>query len=194
MGPGPYLRSDVRQGWAVDTLKLSNRYYSVAKGGWAFFVLDSRHPIPNGWYTAKLDEEQFAWLEQELGAIDAQRPIAIVSHIPLLSIATLQWAKLEGATGTVSSNLMHGDSHAIQAIIRRHRNVKLCLSGHLHLLGHVVYDGVTYMSCGTVSGNWWNTDTFHQTHCGFATLNLFADGAFDRTYHTYSWPGVAAGN
>jgi 3',5'-cyclic-AMP phosphodiesterase len=103
----------------------------------------------------------------------------------------LQWAKSEGETWSVSNGLMHGDSHAIQAILRRHTNVKLCLSGHLHLLDDVAYDGITYMGCGAVSGDWWKNQTFHQTHCGFATLNLFADGTFERTYHTYDWAALA---
>jgi 3',5'-cyclic-AMP phosphodiesterase len=178
--------------WAVDALKLPNRFYSVTKGGWHFIVLDSTHEVPKGWYTAKLDVEQMAWLEQELARTDPKTPVAIVSHIPLVSVAVVQWAKSEGETWTVSNGLMHGDSHAIQAILRRHANVKLCLSGHLHLLDQLVYDGITYMGCGAVSGDWWKSETFHRTRCGFATLNLFPDGSFQRTYHSYDWPRPSA--
>jgi len=56
------------------------------------------------------------------------------------------------------------------------------------LLDQPVYDGITYVGCGAVSGDWWKKNTFHQTQCGFATLNLFPDGSFDRTYHAYEWP------
>jgi 3',5'-cyclic-AMP phosphodiesterase len=178
--------------WAVDMLKLPNRFYSFTKGGWQFIVLDSTHPIPTGWYTAKLDDEQLAWLEGELKKTDAKTPVAIVSHIPLVSAAIVQWAKSQGQTWTVSNGLMHGDSHAIQAVLRRYPNVKLCLSGHLHLLDHVVYDGITYIGCGAVSADWWRGPTFHQTHCGFATIDLSADGSFERTYHLYDWPAAPA--
>jgi 3',5'-cyclic AMP phosphodiesterase CpdA len=174
--------------WAVDALRLPGRFYAFTKGGWRFIVLDSTHPTERGWYTARLDEEQSAWLAGELEKTDPATPIAIVSHIPLLSAAVVQWSASEGERWTVSNGLMHADSHAIQALLRRHANVKVCLSGHLHLLDQVVYDGITYLGCGAVSGDWWKDQTFHQTPCGFATLDLFPDGSFERRYHPYRWP------
>src|SRR5262245_43746176 len=73
--------------------------------------------------------------------------------------------RIASTASTVNRELlMHKDSQAVQAILRRHTNVKLCVSGHLHLVDHVVYDGITYRGCGAVSGDWWKGDTFYQTH------------------------------
>jgi 3',5'-cyclic-AMP phosphodiesterase len=191
-GKGPASDEKYGKSWASDELKMPGRFYAATRGGWRFIVLDSTHPIPTGWYTAKIDDPQRDWLERELASTPKTMPIAIVSHIPLISGAVLQWATTEGDTFAFSQSLMHGDSHAIQAILRKHANVKLCLSGHLHLLDQVVYDGITYMGCGAVSGDWWKNHTFHQTRCGFATLNLFPDGRFERTYHAYDWPTASA--
>lgn len=186
--------SEARYGkaWAVDTLELANRYYAFTQGGWRFIVLDSTHAIPTGWYTARLDEPQMTWLQQELANTSATTPVAIVSHIPLLSAAVVQWSQSEGDKWSVSNGLMHADSHAIQAVLRRHANVKVCLSGHLHLLDRVEYDGITYLGCGAVSGDWWKHHTFHQTHCGFALLDFHPDGRVERAYHPYDWPGAAS--
>lgn len=186
--------SDPRAGkaWAVDALELPGRYYAFTQNGWRFIVLDSTHATPKGWYTARLDEEQTAWLQRELASTSASTPVAIVSHIPLLSAAVVQWAASEGELWSVSNGLMHADSHAIQGVLRQHANVKVCLSGHLHLVDQVVYDGITYLGCGAVCGDWWKHHTFHQTHCGFAILDLHPDGRVERTYHAYDWPTVSS--
>jgi 3',5'-cyclic AMP phosphodiesterase CpdA len=196
-GKGPTSDALYGKNWAVQTLKMPNRYYSFAKGPWQFIVLDSVHPIPrgssslpgasHGWYTAKLDEEQLSWLEGELSKTQVDTPIAIVSHIPILSASIFEWAKAGDGAWTILNRYMHSDSQAIQAVLRRHANVKLCLSGHLHLLDQVVYDGITYLGCGAVCADGWNHQMKNQTHCGFATLDLFADGSFRRTYHPYDW-------
>lgn len=174
--------------WAVDTLKLEGRSYAFSQGGWRFIVLDSTHRTPEGgWYTGRLDEEQLSWLTAELAGTDTATPIAIVSHIPLLSAAVVRWSKVETGRWSVGAGLMHGDSHNIQALFAKHPNVKVCLSGHLHLNDSVVYDGVNYLGCGAVSGNWWNSDAFHRTRCGFATFDFMSDGTVVRTYHEYEW-------
>lgn len=182
--------TDLRYGkaWAVDTLELPGRYYAFTQNGWRFIVLDSTHPVPAGWYTARIDDEQLAWLGNELASTSTTTPIAIVSHIPLLSAAVVQWAKSEGELWSVSNGLMHADSHTLQALLRRYANVKVCVSGHLHLLDRVVYDGITYLGCGAVSGDWWKHQMFHQTSCGFAMLDFYTDGSVERTYHPYDWP------
>jgi 3',5'-cyclic AMP phosphodiesterase CpdA len=189
-GKGPASDPQYGKKWAVDTLKLPERFYSFAKGGWHFIVLDSTHAVPSGWYTGKLDDEQLAWLEGELKKVAATTPIAVVSHIPILSAAIVQWARTNEDKWTVGTALMHGDSHGIQSMLRQHPNVKVCLSGHLHLSDHVVYDGIAYLGCGAVSANWWKSDTWHQTHAGFAAIDLYADGSFERTYHPYDWPAA----
>jgi hypothetical protein len=43
-----------------------------------------------------------------------------------------------------------------------------------------------YYCDGAVSGNWW-TGSYHQTPPGFALINLYEDGTFDREYVAYGW-------
>jgi hypothetical protein len=64
--------------------------------------------------------------------------------------------------------------------------VKLAISGHIHLLDEVVYNDVTYYCNGAVSGNWWKGD-YHQTPAGYAVINLYEDGTFNREYIAYGW-------
>jgi hypothetical protein len=110
-----------------------------------------------------------------------------MSHIPILSVAVMEWANSAEGSWSVSSALMHEDSHEIQRLLRAHPNVKLCPSGHLHVQDRLTYDGIDYLGASAVSGDWWKADTFHQTHCGFATFELRPDGTYQRQSFAYQW-------
>ncbi|MGH7596182.1 MAG: metallophosphoesterase family protein, partial [bacterium] len=69
--------------WALDEFGLTTRYYSFDKAGWHFIVLDSTH-VAKGGYVAKLDEEQFAWLQDDLSKTPQTTPVCVLSHIPIL--------------------------------------------------------------------------------------------------------------
>lgn len=185
-GKTPTSAPDDAKRWALDVLQMPSRYYSFETGGWKFVVLDSIYQSASGWYTAKIDEQQMDWLQREVQ--NANRPVAVVSHVPILSASIFDWATSEGDLWTVRNRWMHSDSHAIQAVLRSSPHVKVCLSGHLHLLDQVVYDGITYLGCGAVLGDGWNSPMFHHTQCGFATIELFPDGTVSRRYQSYKWP------
>ena len=107
-------------------------------------MLDSVHlDIDNTWYIGKLGDEQFAWLENELNTTPAEMPVCVLSHIPLLS-ATLM---VDDQTAVNKWEVLGGDMHTditkIIALFYKHPNVKLCLSGHIHLRDKVVYNNVT---------------------------------------------------
>ena len=60
--------------YALEKMRLDKPYRSFDKAGWHFIVLDSIHPkLDGGWYTIRLDEEQFAWLESDLAATPGER-------------------------------------------------------------------------------------------------------------------------
>ena len=80
----------------------------------------------------------------------------------------------------------HQDAQRIVSLFKRHANVKLCLSGHLHLTERIEYAGVTYVCGGAVSGNWWKGD-HHGTEEGYAIVDLYDDGSFDWQYIDYNW-------
>jgi hypothetical protein len=79
---------------------------------------------------------------------------------------------------------MHTDTAAIIDLFYGHPNVKLCLSGHVHLRDKVVYNNVTYICDGAVSGAWW-VGNRRQTPPGYGLLDLYADGSFDERYMLY---------
>ncbi|SHF27825.1 metallophosphoesterase family protein [Pedobacter caeni] len=170
--------------YAMDQLQLSRPYYSFMKSGWKFIVLDSVHlDIDQTWYIGKLGEEQFQWLENELQQTSSNTPILIMSHIPILTATLMiedhivnKWEMLGGD--------MHTDTAKIISLFHQHPNVKLCLSGHIHLRDKVTYNEVTYICNGAVSGAWWKGNK-RETAPGYGLIDLYADGRFEERYVNY---------
>jgi len=172
---------------ALDILGLSGRYRSFDRGGWHVVVLDSTHAVPNGVYTARLDEAQFEWLAGDLAATPAGTPILVLSHIPILcGCAFLDGDNAKSGDWVVPGSWMHLDARAIKDLFWKHRNVKLCLSGHIHLQDRLDYNGVTYLCNGAVSGAWWKGN-YHETPPGYALVDLYDDGSFDHQYVETGW-------
>ena len=170
--------------YALDKLQLVKPYYSMEKNGWKIIVLDSVHlDIDNTWYIGKLGDEQLNWLSDELKATDANMPVMVMSHIPILTALLMieddivnKWTMLGGD--------MHTDTAKIINLFYRHPNVKLCVSGHLHMRDKVVYNNVTYLCNGAVSGAWWEGNR-RETAPGYGLIDLYADGTFEEKYVNY---------
>jgi 3',5'-cyclic AMP phosphodiesterase CpdA len=163
--------------WVVETLQMKNRYYSFSKDKWHFIVLDSTQLNPAGGYIGKIDEEQLAWLQTELASVPKENFICIVSHIPILSIcAGLFFDKTE-ANGDlkIQRNLMHSDFLSLKKIFNNYPNIKVCISGHIHLQDELNYLGIKYYCNGAVSGNWWK-GSFQEFAPAYAMLEFYADG------------------
>lgn len=181
----PAVNRDALYGkaWALREFELQAAHYGFDAGGWRFLVLDSTAPHPAG-YSVRLDDAQFEWLAGELDAVSADTPICIVSHAPLLSAAAYIWF---GASPTevqhelIHRVLVHTDGVRLKELFRRHPNVRLCLSGHLHMQERLDYLGVSYVCSGAVCGNWWNADApaFHEFGPAWAVVDLFDDGSFE---------------
>ncbi len=171
--------------WAMEAMELDQRYYSFDRSGWHFIVLDSTRSVNGDWYTARLDEEQFAWLKEELSSTPKDTPVMVLSHIPIVCAAAyFDGDNEKSGDWEVPGAWMHIDARRIVELFHGHSNVQLCLSGHIHLLDRVDYNDVTYYCNGAVSGNWWNGN-YHQTPPGYAMINLYNDGSFEREYMTY---------
>ena len=173
--------------WAVEQLGLANRYYSFDHSGWHFVVLDSTQPRPEGgWYTARLDDQQRDWLEKDLRKTDAKKPVLILSHIPILSASVLSNQRVQkNGRREISGGLLHTDAADLIQLFHKRPNVKVCLSGHTHLLDRVDYNGVTYLCNGALSGDWWDKPAYYETRAGYALIDLFDDGWVERTYVAY---------
>lgn len=172
--------------YAMDVLELEVPYRSFDRGGWHIILLDSTHPKTVG-YTAKLDEKQFAWLADDLARTPKSRPVMVCSHIPILSPA----AFLDGDNETsgnwrVPGAWMHIDARRIKDLFKKHPNVKLCVSGHLHMVDSCRYLGISYHCNGAVSGGWWNGD-YQEFKPGYALIDLYSDGWFFNRFIPYGW-------
>jgi len=170
--------------YSLNQLQLVKPYYSFTNSGWKFILLDSVHlDIDGTWYIGKLGDEQFAWLENELKTTDPATPVLVMSHIPILTATNLieddivnKWVMTGGD--------MHTDTSKIIKLFYKYPNVKLCLSGHIHLREKLVYNNVTYLCNGAVSGVWWEGNR-RETAPGYGLIDLYADGSFDEQYVNY---------
>jgi len=170
--------------YALDQLQMAKPYYSFEKSGWKFIVLDSVHlDIDDTWYIGKLGDEQFTWLENELKNTRSDMSVMVLSHIPILTATLMiednivnKWEMLGGD--------MHTDTSKIINLFYQYPNVKICLSGHIHMRDKVEYNHVTYICNGAVSGAWWKGNR-RQTLPGYGVLDLFADGSFTENYINY---------
>lgn len=170
-------KKDKRYGkqWAIDELKMPHRYYSFEMKGWYFIGLDSI----NGEAGYQLDDEQFAWLEKELAKAQ-DKPVLVFNHVPIMSMgALLYYTKRKPlAEVTFPSGDMHNDHQRIKDLFFKNKNVKVCLSGHVHYIDAVDYLGVKYLCNGAVSGNWWgNPLALDEFPPVYSILDLYADGS-----------------
>jgi len=174
--------------WVVEELAMPKRYYRFIKSNWHIIVLDSTQLNPAGGYIGKLDEDQFDWLQQELKTVPPNEFVCIVSHIPILSIcAGLFFDKTEpNGDLKIQRNLMHTDFLRIKKLFTQHPQVRVCLSGHIHLQDEVEYLGVKYYCNGAVSGNWWG-GAFQEFDPAYAVMELYADGNVKRDIVPYGF-------
>jgi 3',5'-cyclic AMP phosphodiesterase CpdA len=200
--PGDPSRKDPDFGrqLGIEGLSLAKPYYSFDQAGWHFIMLESQQPGDgtNGSrapYIALLDDEQFDWLKTDIQAVPATTPVMVLSHIPIMSAAAV-WAsrrKDEHDSRMVANTIMHSDADKLINLFRHHPNVKVALSGHLHLLDRVDLDGVSYLCNGAVCGEWWKgyrvpvKGVTKGIAPGYAMLNLYNDGSFDCEYKGYGW-------
>jgi hypothetical protein len=179
-------------GWgkdlAVERLEIPNRYYSFDNSGWHFVALDSVQPHPDKprGYLAYLDDEQYEWFVNDLKQTPKTTPVVIFSHIPIFTVTLLTHGNTENNMHVYSGGSMHLDGSRLKDLFKDHPNVKLCLSGHIHLVDHVTYNGVTYCCNGAVSGNWWKGD-HKECDEGYAVVDLYEDGSFENQYVAYNW-------
>jgi len=178
-------KKDKRYGkqWAIQELKLPNRYYAFEKNGWKFIALDSI----NGENGYQLDDEQFAWLEKELSK-NSSMPVLVYNHVPILSMGALLYHTKRKPLDEVTfpAGDMHNDHQRLKDLFFRNKQVKLALSGHVHYVDAVEYLGVKYFCNGAVSGNWWgNPLALDEFAPVYAIIDLYEDGSSDHSLVYY---------
>lgn len=160
--------------YVVKRLGIPSPYYSFDKGNWHFIILDGNHE------GISLGEEQMKWLENDLGNLAQGTPTLLMSHFPITSITN----DLVGG--------QHKDHKELKDLFFKHKDkVKVCLSGHQHLLDRAWYNGVHYFCNGSLSGFWWGDGDeqsagkqfYLETPPGYAILELFENGDVTNTYY-----------
>ena len=179
-------KKDRRYGkqWAIDMLKIPGRYYSFDQNGWHFIALDSI----NGENGYQLDRGQMDWLAKDLESFKSA-PVMVFSHVPILSMGALLYSTKRNPISEVKfpSGDMHNDHQQIKDLFFGHKNVKLCLSGHVHYVDAIEYLGIKYLCNGAVSGNWWREplalDEFPPV---YSMIDLYEDGSVNHQLVYYS--------
>ncbi len=181
------MDQDKGKRWAMDSFGMTTRYYSFDQAGWHFVVLDSTAPQDDGHYKARLDDEQFAWLQNDLANTPASSPVLILSHIPILAAcAYFDGDNEKTGDWVVPGAWMHLDARKLKDLFLKHPNVKLCLSGHIHLVDEVSYNGIAYRCNGAVCGAWWKGAN-QECEPGYGLIDLYEDGSFHNQYVVYGW-------
>jgi 3',5'-cyclic AMP phosphodiesterase CpdA len=178
---------DYGKALAIRHLGLESLYYSFDRAGWHFIMLDSlqiSYSAPLG-YMLRLDDEQFGWLARDLAKTDLKTPVCVVSHAPILAVCPLVDEHLATANNwTIPGVLTHYDAVRIKNLFNQHPNVRICLSGHVHLIDDVTYRGVRYCCNGAVSGNWWK-GAYEEYGPVYTLVDFFDDGSVEKQLVPY---------
>jgi 3',5'-cyclic AMP phosphodiesterase CpdA len=178
---------------ALEQTGLKSPYYSFDHKGWHFVVLDNTQRGGYNGFTHHLDDAQYAWLEQDLAQTDAVTPIVISTHAPILTVTCFFCpSNKEHADGLVIPNdWVHTDVEKLHKLFRKHRNVKLCLSGHFHAVDHVQYLGIHHICGGAVCADYWRRPLPYATEheAGYGVVDLFKDGSFEYRFVDYGLVG-----
>jgi 3',5'-cyclic AMP phosphodiesterase CpdA len=173
----------------TEVLGMPAPYYSFDRGGWHFISLNS---VSNWPKYGTLTAEHFAWLKDDLAKTPKDAPVCVLSHLPILSVTSSVYGDdcRKGADVVIPGTWQHADCWAITEVFRRHPNVKLCLSGHMHTCDRCEYRGVWYVCGGAVSGAWWGGSEYGFPPC-YGKLDLYAGGAFAYEFVDYGWQARA---
>ena len=151
-----------------EKMGLERPWYAFDAGGYRFFILDSVH-VTGGEqkFEGRVPREQMDWLQSELAALPAGRPLVVVTHMPLL---TGFFQTSEGATAPAPRNRVVVNNREVLALFEG-RNLLVVLQGHLHVNERLWWRGTTFITGGAISAKWWR-GPWHGTEEGFGLLTL----------------------
>ncbi len=172
--------------WFCDLFGYERTYQSLDAGGWRILVLDTVLQTPDG-YNGFIDEEQFDWMKSTIEGTPKDTPVMVVSHIPLIAPCTMLWG-YNAAQGewVVGGNLQTKNFDDVKKVFDKNPQVKLCVSGHIHLVDRYEYNGVAYLCNGAVSGAWW-LGRNREFPPGYVVLDLYPDGRWTHEFVEWGW-------
>lgn len=154
--------------YACKRVGMPKRYYTVDKGNWRIIVLDGNN-------RGLLDDEQRQWLRERVEELDAEQPVLLMSHQPLLD-----YQKLFNGMGDWQKQMVEWFS-------KMPRRVHY-VSGHTHEFNELRFRNLGFYSNGALSGFWWaagpeKDGSVKGTPMGYALLDLYPDGRIQYTFH-----------
>ncbi len=173
--------------WFLKVAGLERAYHSYQAGAWKVIVLDTVQPKGEDAYDGYVDEEQMKWFQVELDATPHTQPILVVSHIPIFSPSPMVYGfDAKDSTWKVGSSQVISNFNEVKKLFDARKNVKVCISGHIHLVDRYDYNNVSYLCNGAVCGGWWlgkNKDF----EPGYVIIDLFPNGDFKHEFVTWGW-------
>lgn len=161
--------------------KIGKTYYSFDHQGWHFMVLDSIGKTADRTYFGSVDAEQMAWIADDLKNTGKETPIILATHIPFISVIRQIRA---GSTAALSEGWVIVNSKEVLELFQGY-NLKLVLQGHLHSLEEISVGGITFITGGAVSADWWE-GPFHGLEEGFVLIKIKED-EFEWEYVDFGW-------
>jgi len=113
--------------WGMFERHMGDSYYSFDRNGWHFIMLNSIDSRGDGRYIGWIDEEQIAWLREDLAAVPPTTPVAVVTHIPFHSVQRQIYPPAEPQLEGPSI----GNGAEVLELLEQH-NLRLVLQAHLH--------------------------------------------------------------
>ena len=164
------------------TLGQRDTYLSFDYLHWHFVILDSIRHIPPADWVAEIDEQQMDWLRRDLARAGKQRPIVLITHVPLFTIFPQYDA---GTTVAPSEKIIVRNAKEVRGLYKDY-NVRAVLQGHTHVVEECIYTGTRYITAGAVCGEWWRGPRSGVHPEGFVVLDC--DGEDVKwQYVSYGW-------
>jgi 3',5'-cyclic AMP phosphodiesterase CpdA len=149
---------------------------------WHFVILDSIRYNPPADWVAEIDEKQLEWLSRDLARVGKQRPIVLITHVPLFTIFPQYDA---GTTVAHSEKIIVRNAKEVRSLYKDY-NVRAVLQGHTHVVEECTYTGTRYITSGAVCGEWWRGPRSGVHPEGFVVLDC--DGEDVKwQYVSYGW-------
>ena len=165
-----------------DELDIPRTFFSSEAGGYHIIVLDSVEVRGDALkYRGYIGEAQLAWLRDELARVGPDKPIILITHVPLL---TSFFQATEGHEKVAPPNRVVVNNREVLDCFAKHR-LHLVLQGHLHVNEMLRWRGTTFITGGAVCGKWWR-GSWHGTDAGFGVLTLRPDRV-DWEYKEIGW-------
>lgn len=192
-------------------LGVPNWFYAEDFGAWKLIVLDSVQPLSETSYQGRLDDAQMAWLEAELSATPSQKPIVVLTHIPVFHASALL---VDGRVREDGRQLGPGaimtNCGAVATLLARYPNVRTVLQGHIHMVERIDYAGIAWINSGAVSGAWWQSQAASQAFFlkrrgptpdtrvnradpGYGLIDLYEGDRVEWAYDSFGWTPIDDG-